>query len=108
MPRNTDGFVYGLPRMSRIVDNARVPFTRYMVDLDTHPPYGVHRYKSMFELTAETSKGMADRALEDMVSGGAARTHHGQTMAGLISSGLSASALRVPETRTGAFVSVSL
>ena len=108
MPQNTDSFVYGVPKMSRIVDNARIPFTRFTVDLNFHPPHAMPRYKSMFELTAESCKAMADRALEDLVSGGAARAHKGQTTAGLIASGLSASTLRVPEVRTGALVAASI
>lgn len=101
-------FIYGLPQMTRVLANVRVPFTRTLLQWDKYPPYANYAYKSMFELSAESSAQMAAESLDDLMSGGAARMHSGQTTAGLLASGLSASGIRVPEVQTGALVAVSL
>lgn len=100
--------LYGVPKMSRVPEKVQIPFTRRHVNPWRHMPFQGPRYKSMFELTAESGKMMADKATDELLSSGAARTHSGQTVSGIIASGLSASALRVPEIQTGSLVAVSL
>lgn len=108
MPKNEMTFQYGLPRMSRILENVTVPFTRFNVNWRTRQFLATPEYKSLHQQSAENSQALADSALDALMSGGAARTHSGQTVDGLLASGLSASTLRVPEIDTGLLVAVSL
>jgi hypothetical protein len=101
-------FIYGTPRMALNPQNARVPFTRFNIRWNKHPPYAAYGYASLFDQTAAMSRRFADESLARLMEESAARTHAGQSSAGLIASGLSASALRVPEIRTGSLVAVSL
>lgn len=101
-------YVHGVPKMSRVLKDLRIPFTRRHVDPWNNPPYRTPRYKSMFEISAETAKQTSDKALDELMSSAPARMHSGQTVSGIIASGLSASTLRVPEVQTGSLVAVSL
>jgi hypothetical protein len=101
-------FIYGTPRMSLNPRNARVPFTRFNIKWNRHPPYAAYGYDSLFDKTAAMSRRLADESLARIMAESASRTHAGQSSAGLIAAGLSSSALRVPEIRTGSLVAVSL
>jgi hypothetical protein len=85
-----------------------VPFTRFQADWHRANPASPPPYKSMFDKTIGMTKDMADRALDSIMQSGPAHLRVGQTSAARLASGLSGSALRVPEIRTGALVAVSI
>lgn len=108
MPDNHMHFQYGLPKMALVLDDVVVPFTRFNVDWRQRQLPATPQYKSILQSSTDICRRMAESALDDLMSGGAARTHSGQTTSGLIASGLSASTLRVPEINTGLLMAVSL
>jgi len=85
-----------------------VPFTRFRADWYRASLASLPPFKSLFDKTAELTQDMADRALEAFMHSSSVRMHAGQTSAARLASGLSGSALRVPEIRTGSFVAVSI
>ena len=98
-----------LPAMAQWeITGTPVPFTRLTCDRNLHRPYWSQPYRSLFDTVKEAGQGLADEAFAALMASGATRTHSGQTSAGLIASGLSASAIRVPEINTGLLVAVSL
>jgi hypothetical protein len=101
-------FIYGTPRMPLLPQTSGVPYTRFNVKWNRHPPYAAYGYDSMFDKVAAMSRRLADESLERIMAEAPARTHAGQSSAGLIAAGLSSSALRVPEIRTGSLVAISL
>ena len=93
------------------VDSLRgesVPFTRFRMDWYRANPASPPPYKSLFDKMSEMTKDMGDQALEALMRSSSVRMHAGQTSAARLASGLSGSALRVPETRTGSLVAVSI
>ncbi|MDR2825418.1 MAG: hypothetical protein LBV76_01320 [Deltaproteobacteria bacterium] len=94
--------------MAFSIQYTQVPFTRVNIEWNRQPPYATEAYHTMFDNVAAVTKHFADETLSNIMAESAARTHAGQSSAGLIASGLSASMLRVPEIRTGSLVAVSL
>jgi hypothetical protein len=88
--------------------NESVPFTRFLADWYMSGPASPQPFKSLFDKTVDMSNDMTDRAVDALMRSGPSRMHAGQTSAARLASGLSGSALRVPETRTGSLLAVSI
>ena len=85
-----------------------VPFTRFQADWFRANIASLPPFKSLFDKTAELTKDVADQAFEACMHSSPVRMHTGHTSASRLASGLSGSALRVPEIRTGSLVAVSI
>ena len=85
-----------------------VPFTRFQADWFRATPASPPPYKSLFDKSIELTKDMVDQALAAMLDSSSTRMHAGQSSAARLASGLSGSALRVPEVRTGSLVALSI